>query len=405
MSVFKEIPPTAGWPLSVTDFVRGFTQESSGSLQNDFSDFLNIPYAQVTNSGTAAFYIILETLKKLSTKTTVVMPSYICPLIPLAIKRSGLNVEICDVASNSFDYDYQQLESICAQSHDILAILAVHLGGIPVSLEKLIVLGRTYEAFIVEDCAQSLGAQHKSRYVGTVGDFSFFSLAAGKGLTTYEGGIVATAHGNYAVLIEETYKTILKHNFFRETINIIELFGYSIFYRPQLFWFVFTLPAIFWHLRGDEVKSFAEFFSIDFPVHRISLVRQRIAHGNFHRLSTEIEGQRKKALYYMELLNNRGGLTLLKEYPHDRATYPYVSAMFDEPDKQKRALKAFANKGLGVSRVYASAITDYEYLKNILPLRHCPNGSSVNTRTITLSTSTFLKERDMDSVIDIIKNL
>jgi perosamine synthetase len=405
MSLFKEIPPTAGWPLSVTAFLRSFAQKSSGSLQNDFSNFLNIPYVQVTNSGTVAFYVILETLKKLSKKTTVVIPSYICPLIPLAIKRAGLNVEICDVAANSFDYDYQQLENLCAQSKDILAILAVHLAGIPVSLEKLTLLARNCEAFIVEDCAQSLGAQHKGRYVGTVGDFSFFSFAAGKGLTIYEGGIIATTHSNYAVLIEETHKTTLKYNFFRETLKIIELFGYSIFYRPQLFWFVFTAPQFFWRLQGDEVKAFTDYFSIDFPVHLVSSFRQRIAHNNFYRLNCEIERQREKALHYIEFLKNIKGLTVIKEYPQDRATYPYVSVVFDTPDKQKRALKAFAGLGLGISRVYLSAIGDYEYLKELLPIRSYPNGRSVSERTITLSTSTFLKERDLDSVVDIIKGL
>ncbi|MDD5584233.1 MAG: DegT/DnrJ/EryC1/StrS family aminotransferase [Candidatus Omnitrophica bacterium] len=405
MSIFREIPPTAGWSLSLTRFLNCCAGKTPGSLRQDFKDLLNIPYAQIATSGTVAFYVILETLKKISRKMTVVIPSYICPLVPLAIKRAGLTVEICDVARDSFDYDYQQLRDICSASGDILAILAVHLGGIPVSFEKLTFIAQQYGAFIIEDCAQGLGAQYRDRLVGTLGDFSFFSLARGKGLTMYEGGTIATRHKEHAETIDETYHALITRDIFQETLKVIELLGYSIFYRPQLFWLAFNLPAIFWRLQHDEVRAFAEYFSIDFPMHCISSFRERIAHENFYRLKEEIDNQRRNALFYIKHLSDVKGLSIIKEYPQDRATYPYVTVVFDEAQQQKDALRVFAGKGLGVSRVYVSAIADYRYLKEIVPLRSCPNGRSLNTRAITLSTSTFLRERDLRAVVDIIKGL
>lgn len=405
MSIFREIPPTAGWSLCLTRFLNCCAGKAPGSLRQDFKDLLNVPYVQITNSGTVAFYVILETLKKISGKKTVIIPSYICPLVPLAIKRAGLTVEICDVAQDSFDYDYQQLKDICTANGDVLAILAVHLGGIPVSFEKLTLIAQQYGVFVVEDCAQGLGAQHCDRLVGTLGDFSFFSLARGKGLTMYEGGVIATRHKEYAETIEATHHKLIKHDIFQEIVKIIELLGYSIFYRPRLFWFGFNLPAIFWRLQHDEVRAFAEYFSIDFPIHRISSFRERIAHENFYRLKEETDSQRQKASFYMERLGDVRGLSIIKEYPQDRATYPYVTVVFDEAQQQKNALKIFAGKGLGVSRVYVSAIADYEYLKGIVPLRSCPNGRSLNERAITLSTNAFLRKRDLRAVVDIIKSL
>ncbi len=125
MGIFKEIPPTAGFPLYFKDLLCMF---GSRDLEQDLSDYLGLDYTRLTYSGTAALYLILESLKDLSAKTTVVIPSFVCPLVPLAIKRAGLKIEVCDVGRDSFDFDTVELENLCARNNDIAAIVAGHLG-------------------------------------------------------------------------------------------------------------------------------------------------------------------------------------------------------------------------------------------------------------------------------------
>jgi len=88
MSIFNEIPPTAGLPLSIKEVLPIFCNKTPDRLENDFRKFLKVDYAYITYSGTAAFYIILRAIKKISPKKTVIIPSFICPLIPLAIERA-----------------------------------------------------------------------------------------------------------------------------------------------------------------------------------------------------------------------------------------------------------------------------------------------------------------------------
>ena len=45
---------------------------------------------------------------------------------------------------------------------------------------------------VIEDCAQSLGAEYKSRRVGSLGELSVFSFYATKMITTGEGGMILT---------------------------------------------------------------------------------------------------------------------------------------------------------------------------------------------------------------------
>lgn len=404
--MFREIPPTAGFHLHWKDFLTIFRIGDSGKcLENDFKKYLNVSYARVTYSGTAAFYLILESLKKISSKSTIIIPSYICPLIPLAIKRAGLRIEVCDINKDNFDFNLSELENLCSKNDDILAILVVHLAGIPVDFDEIKNIAKKHGIFTIEDCAQSLGAMYKGRRVGTLGDFSFFSLCRGKGITTYEGGIIVTSRQEYTAVIDSTIEQLVKNDLLSESMLILLLFGYWIFYRPLLFWFVFRLPQIFWNWRGDKIKAAMENFDIDFPIHRMSAIRQLIGHAQFCRLEKEIDNQRQKAALYTSLLKNNKGIKIIEELPDSRATYPFVTLIFDNPDKKERTLKIFGNTGFGTSIVYAMAIADYDYLKHIVPDRNCSNARYIADRALTLSTSTFLKDNDLNLIVNIIENL
>ena len=348
---------------------------------------------------------ILEAAKDLSPKRTVVIPAYVCPLIPLAIKRAGLKIEVCDISPDRFDYDYRQLENICLKDNDILAIVAVHLAGLPLNFEAIKKITADRGIFIIEDCAQSLGAEYKGMQTGALADFSFCSLCRGKGLTIYEGGVAATNKKEYSVILDNKINLLVKPGGLSEVLKMWELFGYWIFYRPQLAWFVLRIPEFFWQLEGNKLRAVAEYFNEDFPTHKVSKFRMRLGHVTFRRLEQEIIKQREKAAFYLGRLKEVSGVLAIEELPGTSATYPYLTLVFDEPGKREAALKILQYCGLGVSQVYAYAIIDYDYLKAIIPHKDCPNGRSLAAREITLSTSAFLRENEMDSLIAKIKEL
>ncbi len=406
MSIFREIPPTAGFPLYVKDFLSVLSDKNHrGSLEEDFKNYLDVPYAKVTYSGTAAFYLILESLKGISFKKTVIIPAFICPLVPLAIQRAGLRVRVCDVNKDNFNFDLRKLETLCLDNGDILAILAVHLGGIPVDFEEIKQIAQKKRIFIIEDCAQSLGAIYKDEKAGTLGDFSFFSLCRGKGLTIYEGGAIITKNKCYSIKIDDTIERIANNDFLSESLKILELFGYWIFYRPGLFWWAFRLPQIFWDWRGKPLRALTEYFTESFPLHKVSKIRKTIGHMTFARLESEIKKQREKASGYIENLKGIPGIRLITESQQTKATYPYLTLLFNDPAKCKKAKEVFKNAGLGIFQIYAMAITDYDYLKRIIENTECPNARSLAQNHITLTTSTFLKNEELNSIVGIIKNI
>jgi dTDP-4-amino-4,6-dideoxygalactose transaminase len=194
----------------------------------------------VTCSGTVALYVTLNAIQKITTKRTVVIPAFICPLVGLAVARAGLTLAVCDTQpSAGLDYDLDALEAMCQTNPDMAAIVVAHLGGMAADMDRLQQLARTYDVLLIEDCAQAFGAEYDGKKVGTMGDFAFYSFARGKGLTLYEGGVLVTRHEKYVALLEAEYQRLVPKDFLAECGVLLGLFGYAIFYRPQLFWFIF----------------------------------------------------------------------------------------------------------------------------------------------------------------------
>ena len=75
----------------------------------------------------------------------------------------------------------------------VKAILPVHLYGQPADMDPVLKLARKYNLKVIEDCAQALGAEYRTKKVGSLGDAGCFSFFPSKALGAYgDGGVVTT---------------------------------------------------------------------------------------------------------------------------------------------------------------------------------------------------------------------
>jgi len=72
------------------------------------------------------------------------------------------------------------------------AIMPVHIEGGSADMDPVLALARKHGLKVIEDCAQSMGAEYKGRPVGSMGDINIFSLQLCKTITTGDGGVVTT---------------------------------------------------------------------------------------------------------------------------------------------------------------------------------------------------------------------
>lgn len=110
----------------------------------------------------------------------------------LAILRAGARPIFVDVDERG-GIDLDQCERLLRRDSAIRFLLPVHLYGISLNLEKLAHLRDEFELFVVEDCAQAIGATDGGRSVGSVGQVAATSFYPTKNLGALgDGGALLT---------------------------------------------------------------------------------------------------------------------------------------------------------------------------------------------------------------------
>lgn len=80
------------------------------------------------------------------------------------------------------------------------AILPVHVFGQPADMDPIIAIARKHNLTIIEDACEAVGAEYKTRRVGTLGDTAVFAFYPNKQMTTGEGGMIVTDREDHAHL-------------------------------------------------------------------------------------------------------------------------------------------------------------------------------------------------------------
>ena len=97
-----------------------------------------------------------------------------------------------DIKEENYLIDENKIEA--AITDKTRAILPVHLYGQPCNMEAIMAIAEKHNLIVIEDCAQSFGAQYKGQMVGTFGDVGAFSFHKTKTMSTFEGGMILTPH-------------------------------------------------------------------------------------------------------------------------------------------------------------------------------------------------------------------
>jgi dTDP-4-amino-4,6-dideoxygalactose transaminase len=122
----KEIPPTNGLTINFRDL---FPSARQTDLSTYLSHLLNIPQPSLTCSGTVALILALQTLEKRQPqRKQVIIPAWTCPLVALAIEKIGLTPVLCDIETNSLNFEIQQLQQLT--NANTLAIVVTHFAGL-----------------------------------------------------------------------------------------------------------------------------------------------------------------------------------------------------------------------------------------------------------------------------------
>ncbi len=120
----------------------------------------------------------------------VIMPTFTIISCAAAVVRAGARPIFVDSDPETWNMDVAQVEARITPCTK--AIMAVHIFGLPVDLDPLLMLARKHGLRVIEDAAQMHGQTYKGRPCGSFGDISTFSFYPNKHITTGEGGMILT---------------------------------------------------------------------------------------------------------------------------------------------------------------------------------------------------------------------
>jgi dTDP-4-amino-4,6-dideoxygalactose transaminase len=170
--------------------------EKVKEFEKAVAEFVGVKYAVACSSGTSALHLALLSLG-LGKGDEVIMPSYVCASPYLATAHTGGVPKIADIDVEDLNISAETVKPLI--SRKTKAIIVPHMFGNPAEINELLDLGVP----VIEDCAQSLGAEYHGRRVGSFGGLSMFSFYATKMITTGEGGMVLIDdHDLYAKVVE-----------------------------------------------------------------------------------------------------------------------------------------------------------------------------------------------------------
>jgi dTDP-4-amino-4,6-dideoxygalactose transaminase len=159
-------------------------------FEKQFASYVSVSECVACNSGTDALYLALRSLN-IGRGDEVITTSFSFFATAEVITRTGATPVFVDIDPQTFNIDVDRIES--AITSKTKAIIPVHLFGQPTDMNAVMAIARSYNLFVIEDCAQATGARWQGKPVGSIGHIGCFSFFPTKNLGACgDGGAITT---------------------------------------------------------------------------------------------------------------------------------------------------------------------------------------------------------------------
>jgi dTDP-4-amino-4,6-dideoxygalactose transaminase len=182
-------------------------------IKQYFSEITGKRYILIMNSCRTALYLAYRAIE---TTGEVITSPLTCKVAIDPIIESGNIPVYADI--NKGDLNINQVDIEHRITDATIAIQAIHFGGVSCDMNRIMDIANKYKITVIEDCAQSLGANFEQKKTGSFGSVSCLSLI--KNAYGIGGGIFATNSEKFYEIASNIQKG------FKKTEN--KIIGYRI---------------------------------------------------------------------------------------------------------------------------------------------------------------------------------
>ena len=171
----------SGWISSSGKYVDNF--------ESKFAEYCGSKYAVTVCNGTVALHLALTAIG-INEGDEVIIHNFTMIASAFAVCYCNAIPVFVDAEKDSWNLDVNKIEQ--AITLKTKAIMAVSIFGHPCDMDAINIIAKKYNLSVIEDAAESHGAEYKGVKSGNLADITAFSFFANKNLTTGEGGMIVT---------------------------------------------------------------------------------------------------------------------------------------------------------------------------------------------------------------------
>ncbi|MDE3083645.1 MAG: DegT/DnrJ/EryC1/StrS family aminotransferase [Verrucomicrobiota bacterium] len=150
-----------------------------GDFEKNFSSTLGYPRALGMNSGTSPLHVA-SVCAGFGLGDEVITTPFTFIATAWGISYVGARPVFVDIDEGTYNLDPARIEATITPRTK--GIVVVHLFGQPARMDEIMTVAKKHDLFVVEDCAQAVGACYRGTPVGLIGDAGTFSFYPTKNL-------------------------------------------------------------------------------------------------------------------------------------------------------------------------------------------------------------------------------
>ena len=159
------------------------------SIENGISEYIGCKKGLALSAGTSALHMAVKLAGVKAGDRVFCSDLTFAATVNPVVYECGTPVFI-DSEIDTWNMDPRALERAFEKYPDTKAVIVVNLYGVPAKLDEIKAICDKYNAVLIEDAAESLGAKYKGKQTGTFGKYSAISFNNNKIITSFGGGML-----------------------------------------------------------------------------------------------------------------------------------------------------------------------------------------------------------------------